>query len=82
MLRFHFMARNELLGKKKFQWAQYLSKSMEKHIEEMIEINWLAWVLLIGWYVTYVTTSTYVTYAWVLLIVWWAPRASNPPWRK
>ena len=40
VLRFHFMARNELLSSHKFQWSTYLSRSMALEIENLIQINW------------------------------------------
>ena len=42
VLRFHFMARNELLGaaSDKFSWATYANKTMEHRVNDMIEVAW------------------------------------------
>jgi hypothetical protein len=39
--------RHELLASSKFKWSVYLSRSMQHEIEELIEINWKTWMLLI-----------------------------------
>tara|TARA_B100000768_G_scaffold143438_1_gene135597 strand:+ start:430 stop:579 length:150 start_codon:yes stop_codon:yes gene_type:complete len=40
VLRFHFMARNDLLGaaSDKFSWATYAKKAMENRVNDMIEV--------------------------------------------
>ena len=47
VLRFHFMARNELLGQSKFKWAMYLSMTTERRIEDMISIEIRSWIAMI-----------------------------------
>lgn len=49
VLRFHFMARNELLGadSDKFSWATYVKKTMERRVEHMVEVTWRSWLLVI-----------------------------------
>lgn len=47
VLRFHFMARNELLGQAKFKWAMYLSMTTAQRIEDMISIEIRSWAALI-----------------------------------
>ena len=51
------MARNELLGSEKFSFAAYLDKSIEKHIHEMIEVNWKSWLLVIALLVACIAAS-------------------------
>ena len=46
VLRFHFMARAGLLGKKNFDWAKYLTRSMERQVDEMIEVTAVTWLVL------------------------------------
>ena len=46
VLRFHFMARAGLLGKKNFDWAKYLTRSMERQVDEMIEVTAVTWLIL------------------------------------
>ena len=46
VLKFHFLGFMGLLTTKKFDWQEYLTKSMEKHIERKIDISTTAWFLL------------------------------------
>lgn len=39
ILRFHFMARSGLLGKARFEWAAYVTRSMEHQLKEMLELT-------------------------------------------
>ena len=50
MLNFHFMARNELLGASsgRFSWSTYAKKTMENRVDEMVEVTWRSWLLVIG----------------------------------
>ena len=77
VLRFHFMARHELLAQRKFQWSRYLSRSMEIEIENLIEINWRTWIVLILVLATTLpihlnsrfSLCAFVVGGWVLLLV-------------
>ena len=50
VLNFHFMARNELLGASsgRFSWSTYAKKTMENRVDEMVEVTWRSWLLVIG----------------------------------
>ena len=51
VLRFAFMAQTHLLGKQNFSWQTYVTRSMYRQIEEMIEVQsstWFATFAVVG----------------------------------
>ena len=42
------MARSGLLGKARFEWAEYVTRSMEKQLEGMLEITTSSWLALLA----------------------------------
>ena len=77
VLRFHFMARSGLLGKARFEWAAYVIRSMEHHLEEMLEVQmstWLALLALVALSVPIDLTPLHAVYAfaasgWAVLLL-------------
>ena len=82
VLRFHFMARNELLGSQKFEWASYLSKTMDERIESQLDINWKSWVITGGLIAAFIPLQLeerhalyfFLALGWVLLLAAWLLR--------
>ena len=60
VLRFHFMARNDLLGaaSDKFSWATYAKKAMENRVNDMIEVAACVAGQIDGWVDTQLGSST------------------------
>ena len=68
VLRFHFMAGAGLLGKAKFEFASYVTRSMEKHVHEIIEITLQSWIVIacvVGATIPIDFSPTHSLYAWV-----------------
>ena len=68
VLRFHFMVSAGLLGKAKFEFAAYVTRSMEKHVHEIIEITPQSWILfggVVAVSIPFDFTPRHSIYAWV-----------------